>query len=156
MLILIFLTEVGVGIAGYVKHSELKDSIDQKFNETLKSYGNQPDIQRAWKMIQTELNCCGIRDPDDWKTVYGTRNQTLPGSCCDKEDANKCTYDKVNKTDGCKNKLVNFLDENALLLGAVGLGIAGIQVNYTFNPLSLFKNCHFIVVFLDSSLMCHG
>ena len=128
LLIIIFITELGVGIAGYVKHSELKDSMTFQFNQTIIAYEDNTEVQRAWKMIQTELNCCGINKPDDWKFVF--KNQSLPGSCCGKEDAKRCTYDLLTKPEGCKNKLMILLDDNALLLGGVGLGIAGIQVNF--------------------------
>lgn len=128
-MILIFLTEVGVGIAGYVKHSELRDSIDDQFNQTLRNYNQSADAKRSWKMIQTELKCCGITKAEDWRQVFGEFNNTAPESCCDaiKNSDGKCTYDLISRP-GCKNKLINFLDDSALLLGGVGLGIAGIQV----------------------------
>lgn len=126
-MIFIFLTEVGVGIAGYVKHSELKDTVDDQFNQTLHRYNSSADTRRAWKMIQTELKCCGVNTSEDWRLVFGAYNNTLPESCCEK-NVDKCTYDKVENSSGCKGKLMNFLDDNALLLGGVGLSIAGIQL----------------------------
>lgn len=127
MLILIILTEVGVGIAGYIKHSELNETVGTQFNNTLDHFQENPDIQRAWKMIQTELNCCGINNKYDWQRVYNN-NGTYPASCCEKDKARNCTTDRVDKEEGCKGKLLKLLDDNALMLGAVGLTIAAIQV----------------------------
>lgn len=120
---LIFLTEVAIGICGYIKHSELQDTLDGQFNGTLIMYNTSNDARLSWKKIQSELKCCGVNGPDDWKTIFN--NGTVPDSCC--ENRQNCTR-QISHKDGCKSKLYALLDESALLLGFVGLGIAGIQL----------------------------
>lgn len=115
---------MGVGIAGYVKHSELQETLDDHFNNTLKSFNDSNDARLAWKKIQTELKCCGINGPDDWRSIY--RNETVPSSCCT-EPKEKCTR-SLARQDGCKSKLYALLDDSALLLGFAGLSIAGLQL----------------------------
>jgi len=124
LLAFIFLTELGVGIAGYVKHSELRETLDDQFNSTLMSFTNSSDSKLAWKKIQTELKCCGVNGPEDWKPLY--RNDTVPASCCE-PGRETCTRLSA-RPEGCKEKLYGLLDESALLLGFVGLGIAGVQL----------------------------
>uniref|UniRef100_A0A1A9WP44 Uncharacterized protein n=1 Tax=Glossina brevipalpis TaxID=37001 RepID=A0A1A9WP44_9MUSC len=34
----------------------------------------------AWNHIQSEMMCCGIDDPTDWRRL--SLNKTLPSSCC--------------------------------------------------------------------------
>lgn len=52
-LILIFLFEIGIGIAGYSKHDHLPDILEEGFNHTLKEYKSN---EEAWKIIQTEVS----------------------------------------------------------------------------------------------------
>lgn len=120
------MTELAVGICGYIKHSELQDTLNGQFNDTLMSFNSSSDARLAWKKIQSELKCCGINGPDDWKIIYV--NGTVPQSCC--KDHQSCTRENSLNLykDGCKTKLYALLDESALLLGFVGLGIAGVQL----------------------------
>lgn len=122
-MVLIFLTEIGVGIAGYIKHSELQDTLASQFNSSLVSFNHSNDARLAWKKIQSELKCCGVNGPDDWKIIM--KNETVPASCC--EERQNCTR-QTSRKEGCKTKLYALLDDSALLLGFVGLGIAGIQL----------------------------
>lgn len=132
LLVLIFLTEIGVGIAGYIKHSELPGILDSQFNKTLETYKTDADAKQSWNLIQEEFKCCGISKPEDWKPIF--RNDTVPRSCCppgtippDLPKNTTCTQEFAAKQ-GCKNRLYDFLDGYALILGGVGLGIAAIQV----------------------------
>ncbi|XP_063701701.1 CD63 antigen-like [Culicoides brevitarsis] len=134
LLVLIFLTEIGVGIAGYIKHSELDGILGEQFNTTLKEYMTDPDAQQSWNSIQKEFNCCGIMQPDDWKPIF--KNDTVPNSCCNKASVlippekprnTTCTQEYAAKM-GCRAKLYEFLDNSALILGAVGLSIAVVQL----------------------------
>lgn len=53
LLLLIFLCELGIGIAGYVKHGELENILEKGFNQTMADYSNHED---SWDMIQKEVN----------------------------------------------------------------------------------------------------
>ena len=70
-----------------------------------------------------QLHCCGIEGPDDWKLVY--HNDTLPETCC---DDNVCEYSEIHHT-GCLKLLQTEVENYALIIGGVGIGVACIQVN---------------------------
>lgn len=55
LITVIFLSEIGVGIAGYVKHRELPDILEKHFNTSLKNY-NREDYKDGWNVIQTEVS----------------------------------------------------------------------------------------------------
>lgn len=121
-----------MGIAGYVKHSELPGILNDQFNKTLHMYTTDADAKQSWNLIQEELKCCGIVKPEDWKEIF--RNDTVPRSCCppgtippDLPKNTTCTQEFAAKQ-GCKNRLYDFLDSYALILGSVGLSISAIQV----------------------------
>lgn len=50
---MIFIIEVSVGIAAYVKHDQLEGILDVGFNKTMQKYESNAD---AWKLIQSEVN----------------------------------------------------------------------------------------------------
>lgn len=53
--IIIFLFEVGLGIAGYVKHSGLQKIMAAQFNTTMDHYNEREDYRDAWSLLQTEV-----------------------------------------------------------------------------------------------------
>lgn len=142
LIIVIFLTEIGIAIAGYVKHAELQGILEDQFNTTLREYEKRPDYQDAWKLLQTELECCGINDPSDWKQVF--HNDTLPPSCCTMvpivgEQADRCTTDHSHQA-GCLKKLLTLLDSKTLILGGVVLTVALVQLLTIFYACCLYRS----------------
>ncbi|CAF4844293.1 CD63 antigen-like [Pieris napi] len=129
-LLMIFIAELAVGTAAYLKHQDLETSIVKSLNESLKQYPTNPDIKKNFDIIQTDLHCCGINSPDDW-TLNGL---PIPATCCaaqelldDKPVA--CTKDSPNfHTQGCLNNILVHLKDIAMVLGGVGLGIAFVQL----------------------------
>jgi len=123
LLLVIFLCEVGIGIAGYIKNTQIEDILETGFNKTMAEYNNNKE---AWRLVQTELTCCGIKGPDDYRKVF--HNDTLPNSCCVHfETKDVCTQQNAIQ-DGCLPILLKFFKSRALILGGVGIGIAVIQL----------------------------
>lgn len=108
----------------------MKDILKTQFNTTILTYNTNPDSKQAWNLIQGELKCCGVEDPSDWRPIF--KNDTVPSSCCTilPPEAAGCIQEYIlsDHKDGCKQKLYDFLDSNALVLGAVGVIIAVVQV----------------------------
>ncbi|KAH8378257.1 hypothetical protein KR093_010447 [Drosophila rubida] len=126
--VVIFLLEIGLGIAGYVKHSGLQQLMETQFNTTMKHYKERDDYRDAWTLLQTELDCCGTYGPNDWDGIFP--NKTLSPSCCkliNLSEAQECTtMHAINE--GCLNKLLSILDSKTLVLAGVVLAVAGIQL----------------------------
>ncbi|KAM3961804.1 CD63 antigen [Aphomia sociella] len=129
-LLIIFVAELAVGIAGYVKHKDLENNIMRHLNDTIKDYPTNADVRRTFDIIQTDLQCCGINGPKDWKN----NNIPIPSTCCDGQEITNGTPYNCDSTsptlhqDGCLQKVVQHLQEIAAVLGGVGLGIAIIQL----------------------------
>lgn len=126
-LVIVFIAEIGVGIAGYIKHGELPGILENQFNKTMDDYTNSVEAQRAWSLVQGEMECCGIRGPGDWRPIF--KNKTVPAMCCHllPKDVKNCTSDYASQV-GCYTKLLEFLDRKSLFLGGVGIGIALVQL----------------------------
>lgn len=54
-LAIVFITEIGIGVVGYVKHAELKDILENHFNRTMDDYTTSIEAQHAWALVQGEL-----------------------------------------------------------------------------------------------------
>ncbi|KAJ0180320.1 hypothetical protein K1T71_003724 [Dendrolimus kikuchii] len=129
-LLMIFIAELAVGIAGYLKHQELEDSIMRHLNATIKDYKTNPEVAKSFDIIQTDLNCCGIKSADDWPK----NGLPIPDSCCSAKEVSSgattpCGTDSPYfHSVGCLDKLVNYMKDIAYVLGGVGLGIAVVQL----------------------------
>ncbi|XP_001605038.2 CD63 antigen [Nasonia vitripennis] len=130
LLLLIFALELGAGISGYLMRSKVSSMLEKCMNDTLVSYKNRPDFRQSWDIMQHDLQCCGVHSPQDWARAGFTGN-TLPNSCCTEIAANNPTCDTndiKSNTEGCKAQLQKKIEENALILGGVGIGVALIQL----------------------------
>ncbi|CAG9585758.1 unnamed protein product [Danaus chrysippus] len=129
-LLMIFIAEMAVGIAGYVKHKDLETSIVRTLNESITHYSTDPDVQKNYDIIQTDMHCCGIYGYEDWAHT----NQSLPTTCCGAHElvegsAVACTVTSPGLyTRGCLPLILVKLQDIALVLGGVGLGIAFVQL----------------------------
>ncbi|XP_069484394.1 tetraspanin-11-like isoform X4 [Ambystoma mexicanum] len=103
MLLLIFLIELVAGILAYVYYHKLK--------------------------------CCGSNSSADWLNstyIRSTLDRVVPDSCC-KTTTVKCGSrnhpSNIYKVEGgCITKLETFLADHLLIIGAVGIGVACLQV----------------------------
>uniref|UniRef100_A0A8D8AXP5 Tetraspanin n=1 Tax=Culex pipiens TaxID=7175 RepID=A0A8D8AXP5_CULPI len=124
---LVFLAEIGIGVAGYYKHEELSGVLEKGFNETLDNYSNSLPAQEAWNLVQSEMKCCGVNGPKDWEPIF--KNDTVPKSCCHELPigTTKCTR-KHADPEGCFPKLSAFLGSKSLILAGIGVGLAAVQL----------------------------
>lgn len=53
--LIVFLLEIGLGIAGYIKHTGLKQVMEIQFNTTMEQYNERKDYRDAWTLLQTEV-----------------------------------------------------------------------------------------------------
>lgn len=129
-LLLIFIAELAVGIAGYVKHTDLETSIVRTLNESITRYSSDPDIKKNYNIIQTDLQCCGVYGVNDWIT----HGLPIPDTCCAGQELSNeklvaCTVNSPSlHTQGCLPLILARLKDVALVLGGVGLGIAFVQL----------------------------
>jgi len=124
-LVIIFILELGAGLAGYVTRDHTRELVEAGLNKTL--LDNTTESHKFWDDIQTSLHCCGINSPNDWPSYNITVN-TLPQSCC---PTNQTTCDKSDKTHytiGCLDEASALLIKDAGVLGGVAIFIATIQL----------------------------
>jgi len=128
LLLVIFTMELAAGLAGYARRSEIEDMLDQRLNASMHNYYTQKEVEKSWNIMQHEMKCCGMTGPGDWQRI--THNKTLPYTCCpDTQNDGTCTMQTLNKYEvSCLEKLKETFFRYASVLGAVGCGVAFVQL----------------------------
>eukprot|EP00794_Sanderia_malayensis_P010044 gene10044-11069_t len=88
-LLAVFILEIVLGSLGYVYHQKIEANVKKDLTTALKKYPIQGEgiIRDAFNKMQSELKCCGVKGPNDWKNVTGK----LPKSCC-LHPSSECSY----------------------------------------------------------------
>ncbi|XP_040834931.1 tetraspanin-11 [Ochotona curzoniae] len=140
LLLVIFLVELVAGVLAHVYYQRLSDELKQHLNRTLTENYGQPraqDITASMDRLQQDFKCCGSNSSEDWQhSVYirsgAAQGRRVPDSCC-KTVVARCGQrvhpSNIYKVEGgCITKLEQFLADHLLLMGAVGIGVACLQI----------------------------
>lgn len=111
--------------------------IMDKLETSLKEYDVTPDsMTDAWDMIQTDLECCGVSGPRDFRrSPFFREKNHLPVSCCGslvldvQGQAEKCrTSTPTVYNRGCHEAVEQFLKGKMGALGGVAALVAVLQI----------------------------
>nr|XP_042698962.1 tetraspanin-11 isoform X5 [Chrysemys picta bellii] len=140
MLLLIFLIELVAGVLAYVYYQRLSEELKQHLTQTLtENYAvpGKTHITHSIDRLQQDFKCCGSNSSADWQhSVYilsvESSGRVVPDSCC-KTVTFKCGKrdhpSNIYKVEGgCITKLEQFLADHLLIMGAVGIGVACLQL----------------------------
>ncbi|KAL7858058.1 hypothetical protein AOLI_G00181600 [Acnodon oligacanthus] len=139
LLLLIFLLEITAGVLAYVYYQELNEELRADLKQTMVQKYQKPGeehITRAVDKLQQDLKCCGSNSSADWQQgdwilTYADK-RLVPDSCC-KTPTDHCGVrdhpSNIYKVEGgCISKLEEFILQHLQILGAVGIGIAFLQI----------------------------
>ncbi|XP_005996127.1 CD151 antigen isoform X2 [Latimeria chalumnae] len=110
----------------------LKETITRKYKQP-----NEEGVTRAVDKLQQEFKCCGSNDFEDWSEstwIKGnnTAGRKVPDSCCKTETpycGKRNHPSNIYRVEGgCITKLGKFIQEHLRVIGAVGIGIACVQI----------------------------
>ncbi|XP_064602646.1 CD9 antigen-like isoform X2 [Liolophura sinensis] len=149
-LVLIVAAEIGVAIYIIVKKGEIESHLLEKLQSGVKNYNASGDA--AMDFFQIKFSCCGADNFTEyyytsWFSEVGQRNNLYTaGSCCVVDDIDKVHPRPVDLEgcmrearvrdsqpqymyqDGCHGKIVNWVESSSIILIAVGLGVALVEV----------------------------
>lgn len=147
-LTVIFLLQLVAGILGFVFSDKARDKVTEIINDAIIHYRNDLDLQNLIDFGQREFGCCGGITYTDWsQNMYFSCNDgnpsrercSVPFSCCiitkEKEVINTMCGQGMQimefseagnhiHTNGCIDKLVNWIHSNLFLLGGIALGLS--------------------------------
>ncbi|KAM4675062.1 tetraspanin-33 [Discoglossus pictus] len=147
-LTLVFLLQLASGILGFVFSDKARGKVSDLINNGIEHYRDDLDLQNLIDFGQREFSCCGGISYKDWsQNMYfncssenpSRERCSVPYSCCLDDDDQTVVNTMCGQgmqaldyleagefihTNGCIDKLVNWLHSNLFLLGGVTLGLA--------------------------------
>ncbi|KAM9765459.1 CD151 antigen-like [Menidia menidia] len=140
LLLCIFLLEILAGILAYIYYQQLNEELKQNLKETLITKYQQnthEQITSAVDKLQQEFKCCGSNSSSDWSENVWIRSREsegrkVPDSCC-KTPSMLCGVrdhpSNIYRVEGgCISKLETYILEHLKIIGAVGVGVACVQI----------------------------
>ncbi|XP_072573461.1 tetraspanin-11 isoform X2 [Paramormyrops kingsleyae] len=139
-LLLIFLIELVAGVLAYVYYQRLSDELKQHLSRTMTENYRQPGkepVTLAVDSLQQDFKCCGSNSSSDWlfsayTALPDAEGRVVPDSCCKTVTLHCGRRDhpsNIYKVEGgCITKLERFLSDHLLIIGAVGVGVACLQL----------------------------
>ncbi|XP_050430819.1 CD151 antigen-like isoform X2 [Adelges cooleyi] len=128
ILFIIFVVMLVGGILCYVFRQRVETTMEQEMLRTIRSYGEDRVLTRAWDDLQEGLHCCGVTGYDDWRQHRIGGN--IPDSCCREVNGKKqpCTLNfqasQQIYTSGCLNVTTTFMKQHANTVGTVGIAVS--------------------------------
>lgn len=132
LLAIIFIMEIAAGIAAYVLRNQLQGEILKNMEKTMLNYGKVEGVTKTWDLVQHEVKCCGSTNYTAWEGKGNLTSNSVPDSCC-KTFVQGCGKDQITQaaniyTKGCVNGVLKFAKDNIYIVGAVGIGVAFVQI----------------------------
>ncbi|KAM9772451.1 tetraspanin-33 [Syngnathus typhle] len=146
-LTVIFLLQLAAGVLGFVFSDKARNKVTQIVNNAIVHYRDDIDLQNLIDFGQKEFGCCGAVTYTDWSNnmyfnctdMNPSRERcSVPFSCCittkDKVINTMCGQGiqiveyliagNIIYTNGCIDKVVDWIHSNLFLLGGIALGLA--------------------------------
>ncbi|KAI4897812.1 hypothetical protein NFI96_018286 [Prochilodus magdalenae] len=140
LLLCIFLLEILAGVLAYIYYQQLNEELKNNLKETMVQKYRQPNqdhVTSAVDKLQQEFKCCGSKNYSDWAESVWIRSansseRLVPDSCCKSQRDGCGTRDHPSNIyrveGGCITKLEQFILDHLKIIGAVGVGIASVQI----------------------------
>ncbi|XP_058639803.1 tetraspanin 34a isoform X2 [Onychostoma macrolepis] len=146
IVLIIFLVEVAAAIVLFVFEPLVQKALDevgQKVVESIvRKYGDDESYTSVWNGTMSELKCCGYNNYTDFTdSPFESTASLYPIMCC--TDSSRLCNENAARSDsvvGCFQALVNLIEDNAVLLAGVALGIAALEIAAMVVSMILYMN----------------
>ncbi|XP_072550124.1 tetraspanin-1-like [Salminus brasiliensis] len=102
-----------------------------------KDYGSNKDITGLWNTTMETLKCCGFNNYTDFRNSSFSKNGTYPSQCCKMSACNEGSATAAN-IPGCFPALIALVEANSVVLIAVALGIAALELTAMAVSMTLY------------------
>uniref|UniRef100_A0A672GDC5 Tetraspanin n=1 Tax=Salarias fasciatus TaxID=181472 RepID=A0A672GDC5_SALFA len=102
------------------------------------NYGSNKDVTEVWNSTMNAFQCCGYRNYTDFDNsqFVAQNGGVYPDQCC--RPGSRCSAGE--NVDGCFDKLVKLLEDNAVIVAGVAVGIAALEVAAMVVSMILYCN----------------
>ncbi|KAM9363669.1 tetraspanin 34a [Symphorus nematophorus] len=116
-------------------------------NSIRKEYGNDPSLTDLWNATMDEFKCCGFKNYTDFDGspfFESHGGNVYPLTCCNAtltEESGMCSKSGAehSEIDGCFDKLLQLIEDNAVIIAAVALGITALEIAAMVVSMVLYK-----------------
>ncbi|XP_051570204.1 tetraspanin-1-like [Myxocyprinus asiaticus] len=142
IILIVFIAEVA-GVIVILVFKPLAESLIQRVGDEAvknirKNFGKNKDITGLWNTTMATLKCCGFFNYTDFTgSPFVNETGTYPSQCCSRSSCNATTA--MNSTvSGCFGTLKKLIDDNAVIIIAVALGIAALELAAMIVSMTLY------------------
>ncbi|XP_072047832.1 CD151 antigen-like [Amphiura filiformis] len=138
LLLFICLVELIVGVFVYAYRGQIEVELEKCLNESITiNYGmdGQDSFTKEYDSLQETFKCCGAGSYLDWKSsewkLQGKAgNLSTPATCCITYSPYCSVRDHHSNIHriGCVEGLTRFLQDHLVIVGAVCVAIAGVEI----------------------------
>ncbi|XP_042340318.1 tetraspanin 34 [Plectropomus leopardus] len=149
IVLIIFLIEVAGAVVLLVFQGladQLLESLEEEVRISIRNeYGKGEGLTSLWNKTMEEFACCGYRNYTDF---YGSpfylehEGEVFPETCCNATNTRGvCSENQahLSNIDGCFDRLLQLIEENAVIIAAVALGIAALEIAAMVVSMVLYK-----------------
>ncbi|XP_015368314.1 PREDICTED: tetraspanin-9-like [Diuraphis noxia] len=142
LLAILLIGEFLLGGVVYHMRSDMEHYALKQMEYTISAYNKTEHeaTRQSWNVLQSNIECCGIEGPKDWKSVTGTGE--LPASCCYAIQIDQSCTEINSYTIGCFEKFKTNLQQNSQIIFWSAIGFALIQIFAVF--LAFYCKCSIV------------
>lgn len=134
-LVVIFVCEVGVGIAALIEKDSIEDYIHDNLEQKTPLTYNSENANLTIS-VESTFKCCGlVNGCQDWANgdSYGCECTNGDENCAKVSTIDNCTSSAGNTnayvyTESCNDAMVGFIEDNILIIAGVALGIGLFEI----------------------------
>ncbi|XP_028311419.1 tetraspanin 35 [Gouania willdenowi] len=134
IILIIVVAEISAGIVIFVFRPLLDTLLNEFGVAAVKNiqtdYGRNTISTGLWNVTMITLKCCGFYNSTDFvgSPYYNDHGMKFPPYCCPGENPCGLTEADNDMVTGCFLKLHDIIDNNVVVIGAVALGIAALEI----------------------------
>lgn len=122
LLAIIFILEIVAGALGFTYKKKVDSVAKAALDKAVKQYGEVDGEKKLLDWAQKTFKCCGTEGPGDFTNATCGAGKGVE-SC---HEGGECSG--TLNTDGCRKGFIDFIKAKLVIIGAVAVGIAFIQL----------------------------
>ncbi|KAL7404492.1 hypothetical protein ABVT39_015557 [Epinephelus coioides] len=138
IVLIIFIIEVA-GAVVLLVFQDLADQLlegleDEVITSIRKDYGSKESLTSLWNGTMDQFKCCGFKNYTDFNDspfYLDHGGDVYPPTCCNATiTVGVCNRNaaSLSEVDGCFVKLLQLIEDNAVIVAGVALGIAALEI----------------------------